>query len=569
MPRRSPAPSATAKPEPGTAAAALPSPLPRSGQLVTSAQMRELDRRTIELGTPGSVLMERAGQGIADRIRREFAAAARRGVLVVAGKGNNGGDGFVIARLLKDRGVRVTVILLPERESVVGDARLNLDRWRRVRGRTIELEGADPKEVLAAELPGAGVVVDAILGTGLSSDVSGPLREAIEAINRAVEADGTSAATSEGGAGRKRGVRASAPQARTPPVVVAVDLPSGLDGDRGEPRGVAVRATATVTLGAVKVGLVLPVSRPWVGSLTLVEIGLADAAWEALDATIEPGSARTVRPLLPARPEGAHKGSNGHLLLVAGSRGKSGAAILAARGALRGGAGLVTVACPPEAMALVAAGAPEIMTEVIRGQSAKEWKERLSGKTAIVVGPGLGTAPHASRLVRWLVTRAQVPLVLDADGLNAVASVPDLLAGATRGLVLTPHPGEMSRLVRRPVAEIQASRIESAVALAKRVGAVVVLKGSGTVVADPQGHVTVNTSGCPLLAAGGTGDVLAGVIGSLLAQGLDPYAAARAGVYLHGAAADRLSSNLGDAGALASEIADEVPRARHALRSAD
>jgi hydroxyethylthiazole kinase-like uncharacterized protein yjeF len=367
---------------------------------------------------------------------------------------------------------------------------------------------------------------------------------------------------------RRAGGRASRASGRVPAVVVAVDLPSGLDGDRGEPRGVAIRATATVTLGAVKVGLALPVSRRWVGRLTLVDIGLAEAAWESLDSAIEPGSPATVRGLLPARPEGAHKGTNGHLLLVAGSRGKSGAAILAARGALRGGAGLVTVACPPEALALVAAGAPEIMTEPIRGQSAKEWRERLGGKTALVVGPGLGTSPQASRLVRWLVTRAQMPLVLDADGLNAVASVPDLLAGATRGLVLTPHPGEMSRLVRRPVAEIQASRIEAAAALAKRVGAVVVLKGSGTVVADPQGRVTVNTSGGPLLATGGTGDVLAGVIGSLLAQGLDAYAAARTGVYLHGAAADRLSATLGDAGALASEIADEVPRARRALRDA-
>jgi NAD(P)H-hydrate epimerase len=255
------------------------------------------------------------------------------------------------------------------------------------------------------------------------------------------------------------------------------------------------------------------------------------------------------------------------VLLVAGSRGKSGAAILAARGALRGGAGLTTVACPPDAQASVAAGAPEMMTEPIRGLSAKEWRERLVGKTACVVGPGLGTAPQTSRLVRWLVTRAQVPMVLDADGLNAVASVPDLLTGASRGLVLTPHPGEMSRLVRRPVAEIQAARIDAALALARRVAAVVVLKGSGTVIAAPDGRVTVNASGGPLLASGGTGDVLAGIIGSLLAQRLEPYDAARVGVYLHGRAADLLAAELGDAGALASEVADRVPHARRELVS--
>lgn len=539
MPRRSPAPSATAKPE----AAAPPPPVSRANRLVTSAQMRELDRRTIELGTPGSVLMERAGRGVAERVRREFGAACRRGVLVVAGRGNNGGDGFVIARLLKDRGFRVTVVLLAERERVVGDARLNLDRWRRTRGRTIEVEGGDPRPVLERELERTGVVVDAILGTGLSSDVSGPIAAAIEAIASA------SAARAE----------------RASPVVVAVDVPSGLDADRGEPRGVAVRATATVTLGATKVGLVLPVARPWVGAPSLVDIGLAEEAWAALDSTIELGSKETLAGILVPRPAASHKGTNGHLIVVAGSRGKSGAAILAARGALRGGAGLVTVACPTDAQVAIAAGAPELMTDPIRGLSAKEWRERLAGKSASVVGPGLGTSPQASRLVRWLLTRAQIPLVLDADGLNAVASVPDLLRGASRGLVLTPHPGEMSRLVRRPVPEIQAARIDSALAFARRVNGVVVLKGSGTVIAAPDGRVTVNASGGPLLASGGTGDVLAGVVGSLLAQGLAPYDAARVGVYLHGRAADLLVPELGDAGALASEIADQVPRARREL----
>jgi len=506
--------------------------------------MRELDRRTIELGTPGSVLMERAGRGVAERVRREFGAACRRGVLVVAGRGNNGGDGFVIARLLKERGLRVTVVLLAERERVVGDARLNLERWRRARGRTVEIEGADPRPALERELARTGVVVDAILGTGLSSDVSGPIAAAIETIAAASSARAKLA---------------------SPLVVVAVDVPSGLDGDRGEPRGTALPATATVTLGALKVGLVLPVARPWVGALSLVDIGLAEKAWEALDSVIELGAKEALAGLLTSRPAAAHKGTNGHVVLVAGSRGKSGAAILAARGALRGGAGLVTVACPPDAQAAVAAGAPEIMTDAIRGLSAKEWRERLAGKGAAVIGPGLGTAPNASRLVRWLVTHAQVPLVIDADGLNAVASVPDLLSGAVRGLVLTPHPGEMSRLVRRPIAEVQAARIDTALGFARRVGGVVVLKGSGTVIAAPDGRVTVNTTGGPLLASGGTGDVLAGIIGSLLGQGLAPYDAARVGVYLHGGAADLLAPDLGDAGALASEIADAVPRARRDL----
>lgn len=531
-------------------------------RLVTSAEMRELDRQTIQLGTPGATLMERAGAGIAAHVHERFAGPARRGVLVVCGRGNNGGDGFVVARLLAERAYSAQAVLLGRRAELAGDARRNADRWAEAGGRLVELEELDEsgRRVLRAELAQAGVVVDGIFGTGLTREVAGAAAAAIAEINAVSWPERAKPA-------RSRGARGGATPAAAPipPEVIAIDVPSGLDSDTGEPHGTAVRATATVTLGAVKPGLVLPAARSYVGSLSLVEIGIAPEAFRSLGSRGESGDATTLARLVPRRTPGAHKGTNGHLLVVAGSRGKSGAAILAARGALRGGAGLVTVACPSEIQATVSAGAPELMTDATGPFSAEEWRERVTGKTAAVVGPGLGTSDATRELVRWLATSAGVPLVIDADGLNVLAGDLGALAHARHGIVLTPHPGEMSRLVGRGTGEIQARRIDTARELARGTGAIVVLKGSGTVVAAADGRWTINTSGGPILGSGGTGDALAGLTGALLAQGLDPYDAARLAVFLHGRAADRLALRLGDAGLLASELADELPLARREL----
>jgi NAD(P)H-hydrate epimerase len=347
--------------------------------------------------------------------------------------------------------------------------------------------------------------------------------------------------------------------------VVAIDVPSGLDADAGVPLGIAVRAHLTVTLGAAKPGLVLPAAQPFVGALELVEIGLAEEALAAVAPFGTRGDAATLAALVPRRAAGAHKGSNGHLLVVAGAAGKTGAAVLCGRAALRGGAGLVTVACPPEALPTIAAGLPEIMTEPVGRFVAAEWRRRLAGRAALVVGPGLGTAPATVELVRWLVASAPVPMVLDADGLNAIAGDVGVLRDAAGPRLLTPHPGEMARLTGLTTGDVQARRIEQARALARATHAVVVLKGSGTVVAAPDGRWSINASGGPLLATGGTGDVLAGLAGSLLAQDLAPYDAARLAVFLHGRAADRLAQSLGDAGLLASELADELPATRREL----
>lgn len=541
--------------------------------LVTTAQMRELDRRTIELGTQGLTLMERAGQGIARVLLERHRAACKRGVLIVAGRGNNGGDGFVVARLLAKQGIRCRVVLLGERSALSGDARANADRWARGRGKLVEITtlGDDARGRLARDLAGAGLVLDGIFGTGLTRAVEGLAGEVIALMNRAAAADHAAVAADDRALtlaprGRSRKGKRAKDATGAPPTVVAIDVPSGLDADTGLPLGSAVRAHATVTLGAHKPGLVLPAAREHVGELSLVEIGLADDALAAIAPLGTRGDARTLAPLVPRRGPGAHKGSSGHLLVVAGAVGKSGAAILCGRAALRGGAGLVTIACTAEILPIVAASMPELMTDPVGERfSDVAWRDRLAGKAALAIGPGLGTSPDAVRLVRWLVTRADVPMVVDADGLNALAGDVAVLRRARAPLVLTPHPGEMSRLMRRTTSEIQARRIEHARALAEKTGAVVVLKGSGTIVAAPDGRWSINATGGPLLGVGGTGDVLTGLIGSLLAQGLPAYDAARLGVFLHGRAGDRLALQLGDAGLLASQLADELPAARREL----
>lgn len=536
--------------------------------LASAAQMRELDRRTIELGTPGIELMERAGRGIAQLLLERHRAACKRGVLIIAGRGNNGGDGFVVARLLAKQGMRCKVVLLAERSALTGDARVNAERWVKRGGEVREvtaLEGTERAD-LVRDLLDAGLVVDAIFGTGLARPVEGLAAEVIALVNAAARGD-RELLDAGGRAARRRGKRGRS-EGGVPPTVVAVDVPSGLDADTGLPLGVAVRAHATVTLGAHKPGLVLPAAREHVGELTLVDIGLAEEAFAAVGPLGTRGDARTLAPLVPRRGPAAHKGSSGHALIVAGSVGKSGAAILCGRAALRGGAGLVTVACKAEILPIVAASLPELMTDPVAERfSDSAWRERLAGKAALAIGPGLGTSPDAVRLVRWLVTRAEVPMVVDADGLNAIAGDVTVLRRARAPVVLTPHPGEMSRLTGRTTAEIQARRIEQARALADESKAVVVLKGSGTIVAAPDGRWSINTSGGPILGVGGTGDVLTGLIASLLAQGLAAYDAARVGVYLHGRAGDRIALRIGDAGLLASELADELPAARCELQA--
>lgn len=509
--------------------------------LASAAEMRALDRYSIDtLGVPGDVLMESAGRAVAERVLEGLAPGAA--VCVVCGTGNNGGDGLVVARQLHLLGVPVQVGLLGDPPTLSTDAARNLERAREA---GVRVEGAD------WEAPGQGVIVDAIFGTGLSRDVSGLAAEYIQRINDA---------------------RGRAPGALR---VLAVDLPSGLSADTGQVLGVAVAADSTLTIGLPKIGLLLEPGRTRAGEVRVARIGIADETPDTVCAAASLTRAGAGAGL-PARPSDGHKGSFGHALIVAGSAGKSGAAALAALGAGRMGAGLVSVACPEGIHAILEVKCTEAMTEGLPETAGHELapeaveivRELAISRDAVGLGPGLGRGAATQACVRELVPRLELPLALDADGLVAYAKQPAALRERSGETLLTPHPGEAGVLLGATAAQVNADRVEAARTLAARSGAVVLLKGAGSVIASPQGAVAINPSGGPLLASGGTGDVLLGMVTGLLAQGLPAFEAARLGAYAHGAAADRLALRLGSTGALAGEVAAEIPATLAWLRSA-
>jgi NAD(P)H-hydrate epimerase len=508
--------------------------------VVTAAEMRVIDRATIdEYGVPGPVLMEAAGRGAADVL---CAIRPPRGlrVAILCGSGNNGGDGAVIARHLWNRGADVRLYLCAPREKIRGDADLHLRVAEKMRIPCVDASGG------AAALDDfarrADVIVDALLGTGLSAEVRGVYREVIEAVNA------------------------------LPALVLAVDLPSGLDGDRGVPLGVCVRADHTVTFAHPKVGLVTDPGFARVGRLHVVDIGVPRGLGETLGGALWLLEEEEVRALLPPRPPGGHKGTFGHLLVIAGSAGKTGAALLAGLAALRSGAGLATVATTAGGQRALDAKTLEVMTALLcEGEEpdAEAWdrvQQTLYGKTAVALGPGIPRGPAMTAFVARLVSECPVPLVVDADGINHLAADPAPLRRARAPIILTPHPGEMARLAGRSTAEVQSDRLGIARAFAAEHRVVVCLKGARTVIALPDGRAFINPTGNPGLGTGGTGDVLTGMIGAFLAQGLPAIDAARLGVFLHGRAGDLAAETRGQAGLIAGDLLEAVPRV---LRSWD
>lgn len=507
-------------------------------RLVAAEEMRGLDQATIAHGTAGHVLMERAGLGATQALTRLLPFMRKRGrrALVVAGKGNNGGDGFVMARALRRRGVRTEVVLLAHAADVRGDAERNLRAYTGKRGPLREVTTTGELTILAAALTKADVVIDAIFGTGLNSAVSAFYAEVIELINAS-----------------------GAP-------VFAVDIPSGVNADTGQPMGTAIQADATATFGFAKIGHMLFPGARLTGRLALVDIGLAPEALAEHPAhTYLLDSAEAAR-LVPVRSAEAHKGDCGHLLVIAGSYGKTGAAQLATRGALRGGAGLVTLVGPASLYPVYAGAVVEAMTEALPDADGRiRFDERclrklLEGKTTLLVGPGIGVDAEVRQVVRWLVTHAAIPAVLDADALNCISADAAVLREAKAPLVLTPHPGEMARLVGISTAAVQSDRVGVARAFAMAHGCTVVLKGARSVIAADDGQVWINPTGNPGMASGGMGDVLAGLIAALLAQGSAACDAARLGVYVHGAAADSAAAENGQVGLIASDLVARIPR---------
>ncbi len=521
--------------------------LARAAMIVLSAdQSRELDRLSqSKYGVDSYALMTRAGEAVARRLVERFPAVIHSGVLAVCGKGNNGGDAMVAARRLAEGGVPVRVALLGWGADLKGDAARAHDDLLGAGG--VIVQAPDPSDLEAAFGQSPGAIVDGIFGIGLNAPVRGVARAAIERINAA-------------------GVP-----------TVAVDIASGVDSDSGAIMGTAVRAALTVTFGYAKFGHVSFPGAALCGELAIEEIGFAPEAIGDLAPRGLFYQAGDARPMLVPRAVNAHKGNFGHPIIIAGSRGKSGAAILASRAALRSGAGLVTAAIPEPLQPIVAAAQAELMTEPVAerdghfaGAAAiSTLAHLLEGKSAIVFGPGVGLSADTRELLEWLLRKGVSPvrpMLLDADALNALAEIGAARAAAAAGpLVMTPHPGEMARLLGTSAAEVNANRIGAARRLAELTGASVLLKGARSIVASSSGEVIVNSSGNPGMATPGMGDALSGIVGALIAAGNPPFAALALGAFIHGYAADRVAQRMGGVGYIAGDLIDELPAARAAL----
>jgi NAD(P)H-hydrate epimerase len=521
---------------------------PRSGvwSLVTAAEMQALDRATIEgRGLPAELLMESAGRSLVEPALALWRSAPRRSrpLRAICGGGNNGGDGFVFVRHLHAEGIAVEAILVGDPERLPEAAAVN---WRRLSTVGAPHRVARPEEDWSRLLDETSVAVDALFGTGLQRPVEGRRAALIDALRCA----------------RAGGLR-----------VLSVDLPSGIAADTGAILGTAVEADATVTISAPKIGLTQEPGRTHAGEIWVARVGIDDPDPDRLPRA-ECWGAAAAAARLPERPSAGHKGSFGHVLVIAGSPGKTGAAALAARGALRSGAGLVTVAIPRGLELEVAGLCVEAMsTSLATGKSGvfdesseKALLELTEARDVVALGPGLGREPWTGVLARSLAAGVERPLVIDADGLFALSGALESLRDRRAPTVLTPHPGEAARLLDCESAGVNGDRLGAARRLAERSGSVVVLKGAGTVVAEPSGRALVIPTGGPLLATGGTGDVLTGVVAALLGSGMPAFEAAGLAAWWHGAAADRRTAEQGVAfGLLASELADALPATAAAL----
>ena len=497
--------------------------------LLTPEEMSAADEAAISGGTPASVLMDRAGRAVA-RAAIEM-AGVRYGTkaVVVCGKGNNGGDGFAAARVLSAEGVGVTCMTVGDATGARGAAKEHLDRLRRSGGRTVAFD--------ASALEDADVVIDAIFGTGFRGAAEGEAAAAIESIN-ACDAE-----------------------------IIAVDIPSGIDGATGAARGPTVDADLTITMAAMKVGLAVGDGATRAGVVEVADIGIQVPSGVGLEMV----QTSDVAASLPEREQDAHKRSSGTVAVLAGWEQMTGAALLTVRGGFRMGAGFANLGCVEAVRAVAAARLPEALVQVVSDgpvlgpESLERFKSVLEKATALVVGPGIATGPEQRQLVERIMREVELPVVSDADALNVVAEDPEVLAEREAPLILTPHPAELGRLLGRSPSDVQKDRIGAAREAADRFGCVVVLKGFRTLIAAP-GRCVVNPTGGPELATAGTGDVLAGAIGALAGAGLDPFDAAWAAVFVHGVAGALAASDAGEGGVVAWDVAERLPRAIESIK---
>jgi ADP-dependent NAD(P)H-hydrate dehydratase / NAD(P)H-hydrate epimerase len=513
-------------------------------KIVSAAEMREIDRLTTErFGVPSLSLMESAGTAVADFMLREYPSV--RGIGVICGKGNNGGDGFVVARKLHEAGREVLVLLLANPAELRGDAAAMFEKMPVkpvLADSSAEFNGEKARAVLSADL-----LVDAILGTGFRPPVQGLYSEAISAMNA------------------------------TAVPIVAVDIPSGADSDSMHPQNEArARADAVVTFTAPKLAHIF--GELTSGPVVVSPIGSPDEAIVS-SLGLNVTTPQDVAPLIGSRPRDSNKGKFGHVLVVGGSLGKSGAAAMAGISALRSGAGLSTVATASSVLPTVASFHPELMTEPLQETEAGtislraleygRFDELVKGKTVLAIGPGISRNPETSEFVRTIVGRYHLPMVVDADGLNAFEKKTAQLTGTTRPLVITPHPGEMARLVGSTTAEVQKDRLNVARTFAREQGLFVVLKGHRTLIAHADGTVWVNPTGNPGMATGGTGDILTGMVAGMIAQHPgEIFEAVITAVYLQGLAGDVARETMGEYSLVATDLLKALPQAFNRVRNA-
>lgn len=509
---------------------------------VTAAQMRELDKiASSEFDIPGYELMRRAGRGVAS-VAAYIAEHARVGdafIELIAGRGNNGGDAFAAATFLHEEEFDVEVLLAGSASEVTGDALRHLGKMRAAGIALTELPTKEAWEDAVHDADSGGIIIDGVLGIGVNGPPRGPIGGAIHYINKISDDN----------------------------LVISIDVPSGLDADTGNSPGETVVADVTATIGLPKTGLLTPQAVPYVGSLDVIGIGIPMELASHYTCRRELITGWDVRRNLPRRPRAAHKGLYGHVLIIGGAVGYAGAPAMAVRAATRSGVGLVSALVPRPIYPVVAGAALEAMTypgaDTERGSLSvtdwEAWKGRLTEFDAVVLGPGMTRHPDTAMWVRHLLRECPRPLLLDADALNVLEGDADLIAHAACPVVITPHPGELARLLGCTAADIQADREGAAEQGAKVTRATVVLKGAGTIVAQNGKPLHVNMTGNPGMATGGMGDVLAGIIGAMLAQGLQPFEAACAGVFLHGRSGDNAMWRQSQAGLTAGAVIDELP----------
>ena len=508
-------------------------------KVVTAEEMKGIDRKAMQdFSMPGLLLMENAGMAVAQKVREMLKEVDKPRVAVVSGKGNNGGDGFVAARRLRQSGIETKVFLIGRRRDVKGDSRVNANIACKLLP-VVEVTNRGILSRMKGELKAYDLVVDAIVGIGAKDKMKGIVADAITAVFEC---------------GRP---------------VVCVDVPSGLDSDTGLPLGVCVRGSETVTMGLPKAGLLLHPGADFAGNVTVSDIGLPDKLLGDRRLSLNLLEREEIAGLLPVRPANAYKGMMGHVLVLAGSYGYTGAAVLTSMSALRSGCGLVTLGIPRSLNTICEIKLTEVITRPLPETEAAtlgleaedeimDWVEQVD---ALAIGPGLAEHPETGALIRKLIMTVDKPMVIDADGLNVLDGDSSVLGKRQFPTVITPHPGEMSRLLGISTSEVLKNRVGISRGTAVKHGVVVVLKCAGTIIAGPDGSVFVNPTGNSGMASAGVGDVLTGVIGSLISQKMACLDAAKAGVYLHGLAGDIAKTNKGEAALVAGDLLDSLPQA--------